>query len=124
MCRAFRLRITAVKQPASANSVQLAKFDLYKAPEPQSTTPPSLAAAVLALQEAITQAQEGQHAALQKAAGTMLLVLSNIAQQPDEQKFRTLKLANPRIQDMLSTAVGPQVRAVLEAVGKPVPKPA
>lgn len=116
-CRAFRLRITAVKQPASANSVQLAKLDLHKTPAPQSTPPSSLAEAVFAVQEAIKQAQQDQHAAMQKASGTLLLVLSNIAQQPNEQKFRTLKLANPRIQDTLSTAIGLQVRAVLEAVG-------
>ena len=123
-CRAFRLRFTAVKHPASANSVQLAKLDLYTSAAPQSSPPSGLAEAILALQEAMKQAQQAQHAAAQKAAGTLLLVLSNVAQQPDEQKFRTLKLGNPRIQDMLSSAAGPQVRAVLEAVGKPAPKSA
>ena len=64
------------------------------------------------------QAEQAQRTAVQKAFDTLLLVLSNIVQQPHEQKFRTLKLSNPKIQDMFSTAAGSPLRAVLETVGK------
>lgn len=121
VCRSYRLHITAVKEPASANSVQLARLDLYTCLD-TSTQPPSLLCeAVTALKAVLAQAADhdpDSESAASQAMNTLLLLLANVAQHPSESKFRTLKLENTKVKAMLS--VGPEVDRLLRAAGEAV----
>lgn len=119
VCRSYRLHITAVKEPASANSVQLARLDLYASLD-TSTRPPSLLCeAVTALKAVLAQAADHDSgSAASQAMNTLLLLLANVVQHPSESKFRTLKLENAKVKAMLS--VGPEVDRLLRAAGEAV----
>ncbi len=114
VCRSYRLRITAIRDPASANSVQLAKLDLYTPQDTPTTTPSDIVEAVTGLQAAVSQA--APESAIITAVDTLLLVLANAAQQPSDSKFRTLKKENAKIKAMLSAAA--EVEEVLKAAGQ------
>lgn len=103
MCRSYRLVITAVKEAASANSVQLAKLDLFNQLDPPTQPHPSLLGSVCQLQEAVRlAAEEGSGSAVLKSVGTLLRVLCNIVQHPAESKHRSLRMENAKIKAMLS----------------------
>ena len=115
-CRSYRLRITAVRDPASANSVQLAKLDLYTPLDPPSQPQRPISEAVTALQAAVSKATDSKpDSAMAKAVDTLLLVLANVLQHPRDSKFRTLKLENVKIKAMMLAA--PDVGQVLKAAG-------
>lgn len=103
VCRSYRLVITAVKEAASANSVQLAKLDLFNQLDPPTQPHPSLLGSVCQLQEAVRlAAEEGSGSAVLKSVGTLLRVLCNIVQHPAESKHRSLRMENAKIKAMLS----------------------
>ncbi|DBA95296.1 TPA: hypothetical protein ACH3X3_013188 [Trebouxia sp. C0006] len=115
-CRSYRLRITAVRDPASANSVQLAKLDLYTLLDPPSQPQRPISEAVTALQAAVSKATDSKpDSAMAKAVDTLLLVLANVLQHPRDSKFRTLKLENAKIKAMMLAV--PEVGQVLKAAG-------
>lgn len=102
-CRSYRLRITAVRDPASANSVQLARLDLYLPLDPPTQPTLPLLGSVSMLQAAVRQAAEaGPGSVVAQALGTLLRVLSNIVQHPSESKHRTLRMENAKVKAMLS----------------------
>jgi len=116
-CRSYRLRITAVRDPASANSVQLAKLDLYTPLDPPSQPQRPISEAVKALQAAVSKAAAFKpDSAMAKAVDTLLLVLANVFQHPGDSKFKTLKLENVKIKAMMLAA--PEVGQVLKAAGQ------
>jgi len=116
-CRSYRLRITAVRDPASANSVQLAKLDLYTPLDPPSQPQRPISEAVTALQAAVSKATESKpDSAMAKAVDTLLLVLANVLQHPRDSKFRTLKLENAKIKAMMLAV--PEVGQLLKAAGQ------
>ena len=103
MCRSYRLVITAVRDPESANSVQLAKLDLFTQLDPPTQPDPSLLGSVCQLQAAAKLAAEaGTASAVMESVGTLLRVLCNIAQHPTESKHRSLRVENAKIKAMLS----------------------
>ena len=102
VCRSCRLVITAVRDPASANSVQLAKLDLYIQLDPSPQPTPSLLGSVHQLQTAASLAGAGSGSAVLESIGTLLRVLCNIVQHPAESKHRTLRMENAKIKAMLS----------------------
>ncbi|KAA6423321.1 MAG: Peptide-N(4)-(N-acetyl-beta-glucosaminyl)asparagine amidase [Trebouxia sp. A1-2] len=115
-CRSYRLRITAVRDPASANSVQLAKLDLYTLLDPPCQSQRPISEAVTALQAAVSKAAGSKpDSAMAKAVDTLLLVLANILQHPGDSKFRSLKLENVKIKAMMLAAS--EVGQVLKAAG-------
>ena len=93
-----------MRDPATANSVQLAKLDLYTPLDQPSQPTPSLLGSVCKLQTAARAAEEeaGPGSAVWESVGTLLRVLSNIAQNPAESKHRTLRIENAKIKAMLS----------------------
>ena len=109
------MSIFAVKDPPAANSVQLAQLNLYIAPDASQTPPEPLSDAVNTLHKAAARLDEASAAAHAKAVDTLLLVLANVLQHPEEAKYRTLKSSNVRVQSMLSC--GDQFAAMLKAVG-------
>lgn len=116
-CRSYRLRITAVRDPASANSVQLAKLDLYTLLDPPCQSQRPISEAVTALQAAVSKAAGSKpDSAMAKAVDTLLLVLANILQHPGDSKFRSLKLENVKIKAMMLAAS--EVGQVLKAAGQ------
>lgn len=116
-CRSYRLQITAVRNPASANSVQLAKLDLYTSLDPSTQPTNPLLGPVRQLQSAIAQAaQKDPDSPLLKSVDTLMLVLSNTMLHPAESKYRMLKLENAKIKAML--AGNTEVSNLLKAVGK------
>ncbi len=116
-CRSYRLRITAVRDPASANSVQLAKLDLYTPLDPPFQHQQPISEAVTALQAAVSKAADFKpDSAMATAVNTLLLVLANVLQHPGDSKFRTLKLENVKIKAMMLAA--PEVGQVLKAAGQ------
>ena len=116
-CRSYRLIITAVRDPASANSVQLAKLDLYTSLDLPAQPTTSLLESVRHLQSAIARAaNKNPESPLLKSVATLLLLLSNIVQHPEESKYRTLKLENAKIKAVL--AGNTEVSNLLKAVGK------
>ncbi|KAL0026255.1 hypothetical protein WJX77_006348 [Trebouxia sp. C0004] len=115
-CRSYRLRITAVRDPASANSVQLAKLDLYTPLDPPSQPQRPISEAVAALQAAVSKAADSKpDSAMAKAVDTLLLLLANVLQHPRDSKFKTLKLENVKIKAMMLAA--PEIGQVLKAAG-------
>ena len=103
VCRSYRLVITAVKEPASANSVQLAKLDLFSQRDPPTQPHPSLLGSVCQLQEAVRLAAEQESgSAVLESVDTLLRVLCNIVQHPAESKHRSLRMENAKIKAMLS----------------------
>lgn len=115
-CRSYRLRITAVRDPVSANSVQLAKLDLYTPLDPPSEPQGPITEAVTALQAAVSKAADSKlDSAMAKAVDTLLLVLANVLQHPGDSKFRTLKMENVKIKAMMLAV--PEVVHVLKAAG-------
>ena len=106
-----------MKDPAAANSVQLAQLNLYTAPDTPDMPPEPLSHAVSILHTAATRLDEASAAAHVKAVDTLLLVLANVLQHPEEAKYRTLKSSNVRVQGMLSC--GDHFAAILKAVGQP-----
>ncbi len=116
-CRSYRLCIVAVRDPASANSVQLAKLDLYTPLDPPSQPQRPILEAVKALQAAVSTAADSKpDSAMAKAVDTLLLVLANVLQHPGDSKFRTLKLENAKIKAMMLAV--PEVGQVLSAAGQ------
>ena len=116
VCRSYRLLITAVKDPASANSVQLAKLDLFTQLDPPTWPHPSLLRSVCQLQKAAKMAAEaGSGSAVLESVGTLLRVLCNIVQHPAESKHRSLRVENTKIKAML--AGHSEVANVLRAIG-------
>ncbi len=116
-CRSYRLRITAVRDPASANSVQLAKLDLYTPLDPPSQPQRPILEAVTALQAVVSKAADSKpDSVMTKAVNTLLLVLANVLQHPGDSKFRTLKPENAKIKAMMLAA--PEVGQVLKAAGQ------
>ena len=115
--RSYRLRITAVRDPVSANSVQLAKLDLYTPLDPPSEPQGPITEAVTALQAAVSKAADSKlDSAMAKAVDTLLLVLANVLQHPGDSKFRILKLENVKIKAMMLAV--PEVGQVLKAAGQ------
>lgn len=102
VCRSYRLVITAVKDPASANSVQLAKLDLFTQLDPTPQPSPSLLGSVHQLHTIASLADAGSGSAVFESVGTLLRVLCNIVQHPTESKHRTLRVENAKIKAMLS----------------------
>ena len=102
VCRSYRLVITAVRDAASANSVQLAKLDLYIQLDPTPQPHPSLLGSVHQLQAAASQADAGSGSAVLESIGTLLQILCNIVQHPSESKHRILRVENAKIKAMLS----------------------
>lgn len=101
-CRSYRLVITAVRDPASANSVQLAKLDLFIQLDPTPQPNPSLLGSIHQLHTAASLAKAGSGSAVLESIGTLLRVLCNIVQHPSESKHRTLRVENAKIKAMLS----------------------
>lgn len=101
-CRSYRLRITAVRDPASANSVQLARLDLYLPLDPATQPTLPLLWSVTELQAAVEQAAEsGPGSVVAQSLSTLLRVLTNIVQHPTESKHRTLRMENAKVKAML-----------------------
>ena len=116
MCRSYRLVITSVKDSASANSVQLAKLDLFTQLDPPTQPTPSLLGSVCQLQEATSLAAEvGNGSSVLESVGALLCVLGNIVQHPAENKHRSLRMENARIKAMLSGHK--EVSILLRAIG-------
>ena len=105
-----------MREPAAANSVQLAKLDLYTLSDPPSEPPPALmvsahrllAAARLALQTSL-------ESSVCMSINTLLLILSKVAQHPADSKYRCLQLQNSKIQTMLSS--NKEDLQLLQAIG-------
>lgn len=93
-----------MRDPASANSVQLARLDLYVPLDPPPTQPTSsLLGSVYELQAAARLAAEaGPGSAVSQSVSTLLRVLCNIVQHPSESKHTTLRMENAKIKAMLS----------------------
>ena len=116
-CRSYRLSITAVSNSAAANCVQLAQLNLYTTlatPQPPSE---ALSGAIANLHTAADHSDSALDETYAKAVETLLLVLVNVLQHPEEAKYRTLKSSNARVQSMLSC--GDCFEEILKAVGKP-----
>lgn len=116
-CRSYRLSITAVSNLAAANSVQLAQLNLYTTlatPQPPSE---ALSGAIANLHAAANHSDSALAETYAKTVETLLLVLVNVLQHPEEAKYRTLKSSNARVQSMLSC--GDCFEEILKAVGKP-----
>ena len=112
LCRSYRLRISRVREPASANSVQLASFDMYTRPDAPTEPPADIAEAVKGLWAEV----HGPEGPAGEPVQALLLVLANVVQHPREPKFRTLRVANAKIKAMLSA--GPAMEQVLKAAGQ------
>ena len=105
-----------MKDPASANSVQLAKLDLFTQLDPSTQPTPSLLGSVCQLQKAASLAAEaGSGSAVLESVSALLRVLSNIVQHPAESKHRCLKMENAKIKAMLSGH--DDVSILLRAIG-------
>lgn len=109
------MTITAVMNPAAANSVQLAQLNLHLSAASPPEAAASLPDAVQLLQTAAKEQTDNAAPGFTKAFETLLLVLVNVVQHPEDTKFRTLKSSNARVQAMLSS--GHCFEEVLAATG-------
>lgn len=91
-----------MRDPASANSVQLARLDLYLPLDPATQPTLPLLWSVTELQAAVEQAAEsGPGSVVAQSLSTLLRVLTNIVQHPTESKHRTLRMENAKVKAML-----------------------
>ncbi|KAF5839392.1 hypothetical protein DUNSADRAFT_963 [Dunaliella salina] len=122
--RRFRLRITSTADPAAANSVQLAAWDLFGLPQPAplSLVPAqnssSLGAAgadgVEACQQAAHQVVQAKAACLLAPHQVELLrkVGANVAHHPEDPRYRRLRASK-----VLTLASSPEAMALLLTTG-------
>lgn len=114
--RSYRLSISAVRNPAAANSVQLAQLNLYSSLEPPQTPPKAISDATASFRSTTGKVDNTLSTAHNKGVETLLLLLANVVQHPKELKYRTLKCSNARVQSMLSC--GDHFAALLKAIGE------